>query len=446
MTSTLSEDVYHFLLVQAPSGLFLDRDSSHTEGMRTVIAPACLVVFAATASLFAQDAAPAAKASPYISVIGSVSKADAAGKVLTVKSDKGDETTVKFSDQTSFLRMAAGETDMKKATEAKATDVEAGDRVIARVLTADPTGKPARTVYITKQADLAKRTQDTLAQWKNATKGIATAIDSGAKTITIASKQGPATRESKLDISGKVDFRQYNAETGQYEPGTMAGIKTGDQILVVGQKNADGTEIKADAIGFGAFKTIGVVIKSVDPATNVITATEASSKKPITVALRADTSIKKFSEMGANMVARMVNPTFQAAGGGRGQRGQGGAPGAAPGAGGAPEGAVVPPSGGAPGGFGGEGRGAGRAGGRGGRGMDIGSIIEQQPAIQLSELKVGDALIVTGATTGADATKLYASAVVAGVEPILRAAPSNGADPLAGAWSVGGGGGGGEGN
>ena len=77
--------------------------------------------------------------------------------------------------------------------------------------------------------------------------------------------------------------------------------------------------------------------------------------------------------------------------------------------------------------------------------MDIGSIIEQQPTIQLSELKAGDALIVTGAT-GVDSAKLIATALIAGVEPILRAAPSNGADPLAGAWSVGGGGGGGDGN
>ncbi|MCU1330287.1 MAG: hypothetical protein JWN34_5657 [Bryobacterales bacterium] len=406
-------------------------------------------MFAAAAGLFAQDAAPASKASPYISVIGSITKADAAGKVLSVKSDKGDETTVKFNELTSFLRMAAGETDMKKATEAKASDAEVGDRVIARVLTTDPTGKPARTIYITKQADLAKRTQDTMAQWKNATKGLATNVDAGAKAITITSKQGATSHDIKLDVSGKVDFRHYNPETGQYEAGTMAAIRTGDQILVLGQKEGDGSSIKAESIGFGSFKTIGILVKSIDTAGNVILGTETASKKPITVTLRPDTSVKKFSEMGANMVARMVNPTFQAAGGRGGFRGAPAGGDATGGAGGGAEGPARPagpPAGtaaapGAPG----EGRGVGR-GGRGGRGgMDIGAIIEQQPSIQLSELKVGDALIVTGAT-GADATKLIASAVVAGVEPILRAAPSNGADPLAGAWNVGGGGGGGDGN
>ena len=414
--------------------------------MRTVVASICLVVFGATGSLFAQDAAAAAKASPYASVIGAVNKVDATGKVVTVKPDKGDDTTVKFDDRTSFLRIAAGETDMKKATDAKAADLEAGDRVIARVQTADPTGKPARTIYITKAADLSKRVLDTAAQWKNATRGLATAIDPAAKTITIATRAGQTTRETVLDISGKVDFRHYKPETGQYEAGLLASIRTGDQILVLGQRS--GETIKADSIGFGSFKTIGVVVKSIDAASNTIIGTEAGSKKPITVTLRADTSVKKFSEMSANMVARMLNPTMQNAGGrGGAVRGEG-APGAAPGGagarGGPPAGATAggPPAGGpggAPGGRGGPGGGRGRAG------MDIGSLIEQQPTIQLAELKAGDALIVTGAT-GVDSAKLIATALIAGVEPILRAAPSNGADPLAGAWSVGGGGGGGDGN
>jgi len=431
--------------------------------MRTVVASVCLVVFGATGSLFAQDAAAAGKASPYASVIGAVNKVDATGKVVTVKPDKGDDTTVKFDDRTSFLRIAAGETDMKKATDAKAADLEVGDRVIARVQTTDPTGKPARTIYITKAADLSKRVLDTAAQWKNATRGLATAIDPAAKTITISTKVGQTARETVLDISGKVDFRHYKPETGQYEAGLLASIRTGDQILVLGQRA--GETIKADSIGFGSFKTIGVVVKSIDAASNTIVGTEAGSKKPITVTLRADTSVKKFSEMSANMVARMLNPTMQNAGGRGGPGGARGAgapsaaPGAAPGGdaarGGPPAGAAAggPPAGGegrggfgqgGPGGAPG-GRGGFGGGGRGRGGMDIGSIIEQQPTIQLSELKAGDALIVTGAT-GVDSAKLIATALIAGVEPILRAAPSNGADPLAGAWSVGGGGGGGDGN
>ncbi len=418
--------------------------------IRIAVIPFALGLLHAPAALYAQDAAAQAAKSPYVSVLGTIGKADAAAKVLTVKTDKGDETTIKFDDKTVFMKVAAGETDMKKAEPAAAADAVAGDKVVARVLTADPTGKPARTVYVMKQEDLAAHQQKSRDEWKAAQSGIVASIDTVAKQIkiTVRAANPTAPKELTVDISGKVDFRQYNPDAGAYEPGPVAAIKTGDQLLVLGPKTPDGTSIKADRVGFGSFKTLGVVVKSVDVAGNLIMATEAASKKPITIALRPDTSLKKFDDQAALMVARMLNPTFQQAGG-RGGRGPGGPGGAAPG-GGAPSAAVMPGGGrpegmpaGGPGGMPG-GRG-GFAGGRGGRGgMDVGRMIEMQPTIKLADLKAGDALIVTGAL-GKDAAKLTATALVAGVEPILRAAPSNGADPLAGSWNMGGGGGG-EGN
>ena len=54
--------------------------------------------------------------------------------------------------------------------------------------------------------------------------------------------------------------------------------------------------------------------------------------------------------------------------------------------------------------------------------MDVGRTIEQQPAIQLADLKPGDPIIVLGANTN-DPGRLVAITLVSGVEPILRAAP-----------------------
>jgi hypothetical protein len=402
--------------------------------MRTVVIPALLGLFGAAApSLIAQ-----APASPYVSVLGVVEKVDTAGKVVTVKPEKGDSTTIKFDDKTSFLQLAAGEKDMKKATPSGAGDIAAGDHVLARVLTADPTGKPARTIVIEKQSDLAKLNQRQEEEWKTATSGLITAVDAPAKQIKIMAKVpgSPAPKEITVDIGGHVDFTHYNPSTGKYEPATLAAIKTGDQLRVLGQKNADSTVIKAEAVGSGSFKTIGVQVKTIDVAGNQITGIETASKKPVVIALRADTSLKKFSDMSALMVARQINPSYQQAGG-RGRRGGGGgdAPAAVPTADGAQSAAAPPPGG--DGGGQGRGFGGGRGGGRGGRNMDIGKIIEQQPAIQLADLKPNDAIIVTGAT-GDDTSKITATALVAGVEPILRAAPSNAPDPLAGSWNMGG--------
>jgi hypothetical protein len=415
--------------------------------MRRAVFSTFVTLLGATyAQLSAQDAAATAKASPYISVAGTVTKSDIAGKVLSVRPDKGTEadpkeTTVKFDERTSFMRIPAGETDVKKATPSEAKEIESGDKIIARVLTADPTGKAARTIIFTKQSDIALRRQKTQEEWKNATNGTVTTIDTAGKQIKFNVKVPgtPAPKEVVLDVTGKVDYQRYNPDSGIYEAGKIDQIKVGDQMRVLGQKNADMTSIKADALGFGSFKTIGVQVKTIDLATNLITGTEIATKKPVTIVLRADTYIRKFSEMAAMMVARQLNPTFQQTGG-RGGMGAGmgaGMPGGMPGTGGR---GGDPAAGGAPGGPG------GRAGGRGGRGgMDVGSIIEQQPTITLAELKPGDSVIVTGAI-GNDPAKLTANALVAGVEIILRAAPAGGADPLAGSWNMGGEGGGGGGN
>ncbi|MDP9171230.1 MAG: hypothetical protein M3N54_11485, partial [Acidobacteriota bacterium] len=396
--------------------------------------PALVALFSAIAP--AQDAAQPAK-SPYESVIGTVGQSDTAAKVFTVKPDKGDDTTVKYDDKTSFLRIPAGETDMKKALPAAASDVAIGDRIVARVFTADPTGKPARTLYVTKKADLAQRQQSTEEEWKNATSGLVSSVDTGAHQIRFMAKVpgSPAPKEIVADISGKVDYRRYDPDSAKYTESTLAAVKVGDLVRVLGQKNADGTEIKVQSIGSGSFKTIGIQVKSIDAAAKSISGIEISSKRPVTVALRGDTELKKFSDAAAMMVARQLNPSYQQVGG-RGGRGGGGG-----GGNGAPAAAPAPGAGDGAGAGAGAGGGMGRGGGRGGRNMDIGKLIEQQPSIELADLKPGDAIIVTGAI-GADPARVTATALVAGVEQILRAAPSNGADPLAGSWSTGGAGGG----
>lgn len=394
--------------------------------MRTAV-PFYIALFAA--ALPATTAL--AQTSPYVSVLGVVEKVDAKAGVLSVKPAKGDPTTVKFDERTSFLKMPAGETDTKKATPAASTDVAAGDSVIARVLTADPTGKPARTVYIEKAAELAQRRDKTLEEWKTATSGLISSIEGNTIKIMGRVPGSPAPKEITIEVGPKVDVTRYNPENGKYEASTLAAVKKGDQLRVLGEKSADGANIKATDMGAGTFKTIGVVLKSIDPAAKTVTGTDSGTKQVVTIKLLADTTLRRFNDMSAMMVARQLNPTYQQAGaGGRGGRGGGEG---APGAGGPPAGM---PAGGPPAGMAGRG-----GGGRGRGGMDVARIIEQQPTIQLADLKAGDALIVSAAL-GSDASKIYAIGLVAGADPVLRATANNGPDPLAGSWNMGGGGGG----
>ena len=377
----------------------------------------------------AQDAAAAAAAKVpprFVSVIGTVEKVDAAGKVFGVKTDKGESTTVKFDDKTAFQRLPVGETDVKKATKIGSAEVGTGDRILARVRTEDPTGQPALTFYVTKQADIAQKQQKTREEWQTqSVAGAVKAIDPAAKQLTISVRglAGPP-RDVVLDATGSVDYLRFSPDTLKYEPSTMASIQVGDQMRVLGQKNADVTEIKLEAAISGSFRTVPVQIKSIDAAAGTIAAIDLASKKPITISVKPETTMKRLDDQTALLMARRLNPGFQ---GGRG--GQGGGGGAAP-AGGQPAGA-------APDGAAGQGGGRGGRGGRGGgAAADPSRLLDQQPTIQLSDLKAGDPIVVTG-TAANDMSKLTAMTLISGVEPILRAAPQNGPDPLGGNWNFG---------
>ena len=64
-----------------------------------------------------------------------------------------------------------------------------------------------------------------------------------------------------------MDFRRYAPDSVRFsdaKPGSFADLKVGDQLRVLGEKNADGTRIKAEAIVSGSFRNIAGVIKSID--------------------------------------------------------------------------------------------------------------------------------------------------------------------------------------
>jgi hypothetical protein len=71
-----------------------------------------------------------------------------------------------------------------------------------------------------------------------------------------------------------------------------------------------------------------------------------------------------------------------------------------------------------------------------GRGGDMQQMLEHMPAIKLADLKPGDAIIVSS-TEGADPGQVTAITLVAGVEPILTAAPAGSQRArMLGSWNL----------
>jgi hypothetical protein len=370
------------------------------------------------------------------SVIGEVTAIDGSGKQLKLKGDDGAAYTVTLNDSTAFLRIPPGETDIKKATKIAFSDLAVGDRALARgPLAEDTKTVPARTVVIMTKADLAQKHQHDQAEWqKRGVVGTVSALNAANKEVTITTR-GREPKTIVIDASA-ADFRRYSPESVKFadaKASSFAELQAGDTVRALGDKNDDGTHVKAEELISGAFETLAGTVESVDPAANTVQLTNLQTKKPVVVHINPGTLLRRLDPTVAAALARRLRP--DAAAGGPGFPG-------GPGGGGRPEGA---PPGGPPatagggggfrgGAFGGPGGPGGPGGGAGANG-DLQQILERMPQLALSELKKGDAVIVSSAK-GPDDSSVTAFAFVAGVEPFLAAAPRTKGQVNLGSWNL----------
>ena len=107
----------------------------------------------------------------------------------------------------------------------------------------------------------------------------------------------------------------------------------------------------------------------------------------------------------------------------------------APGAGAPAEGAGRGNAESAPAGRGGFGGPGGRGGFGGAANGDLQQVLDRAPQLMLSELKKGDALIISSSKAN-DGSAITAITLVAGVEPFLAAAPRTGGQVNLGSWNL----------
>lgn len=350
-------------------------------------------------------AAAQGTAAPREQVSGTIGSVTASANQLALKTDKGDTVTVTTTEKTAILHLAPGVTDPAKATRMTVGELQAGDRVVAYYRgAAGDTQVTATTLVVRTTADLGEIAKAELADWKKrGTVGNVSAIDPAAQTITL--KVGSKT--VTVTTSDKTEYHRYSldsAKPADAKPSTFAEIKVGDQAHVLGNKNAEGTATTAESIYAGEFRQLAATVVSVNAASGEMHVKDLATKKAITIKVDSDSTLKKLDPQMAAMLARRY-------GVGRAQGG--------------------PPAGGR----GGDGQ------GRGGRGgADIGGMLDRLPSIQVSDLKNGDAVMVS-TTMGSDPSRVTLIMLLAGVEPILTAAPNSTRD-IMGGWNLGGGGGG----
>jgi hypothetical protein len=417
------------------------------------------MVFAAVLTVCAASAQ-----TPAVKAVGSVKSVSGNSVVLTT--DSGEQS-VTFADSARIVRAVPGQTDLKIATPIAVSDIQVGDRVLARGQAGEGNAVVASSAIVMKQSDIADKQQRERDEWRKGVGGIVKEVDASASTISIANAMIASGKPIVIHVSPETSIRRYAPDSVKFDdakPGTFDQIKPGDQVRARGTTGANGTEFTAQAIISGAFRDIAGTVVSTDAANSTVTITDLATKKPLVVKVSADSQLRKLPPMVAMGIAmRLKGGAPGAAGPGvpgqsRGQgsgnwnggqgnwHGAGNADGSSAAAGG-PAGSGAGASGtrgGAPGtstgqsgGSGGQGAPGGNWRGGGGGAPDFQQMLSRMPAVTVSDLNKGDAVMLV-ATEGSSASGPTAITLLAGVEPILTAAPvGTSASTILSPWNLG---------
>lgn len=386
--------------------------------------------------------------SAFASVRGTVKSISGSSIVLTT--DSGAEVTVTVADGTRIIQATPGQ-DLKAAPQIQVSDIQVGDRVSALGPTQGQASGTATMLLVMKQSDVADIHQREREEWRRGVGGIVKKVDASAGTINIANSLAAGGKPIVIHVPSNADIKRYSPDSVKFDeakPGKLDQIKPGDQVRARGAKSADGTEFTAQAVVSGSFKDIAGTVVSTDASSNSVTVMDLATKKPIAIKVGPDSLLRKlppFVAMGIAMRLKggapgAANEGAPGAGGGTWQgRGQG--QGTTSGGNGGGESARNS-QGGDAGGNGGHGGMQGGPGGnwRGNGPPDFQQTLARMPAVTVADLNKGDAVMLV-ATEGSETSPPTAITLLAGVEPILTAAPAGtSASTILSPWNLGQGG------
>lgn len=322
-----------------------------------VLAICCLIL----QPVAAQAPVPAALAPR--SIVGTVTKIDAEAGAISLRSDQSEAFAVSLLPNTVYQRVAPGETDLRKAVATTLTTISAGDRVLARGVSVGQTVS-ATLVVVMSQSDLASKQAGERADWdKRGINGIVTAVASDSISASVRGPDG--TRPVAIVLSQGSIVRRYAPDSVSFADAKVSKleeVKVGDQVRARGDRSDDGSRLSAVEIVVGTFKTIAGKVLSIDVANREVRLQDLDTKVPLVVRISADSKVQKIAPQTAQAIATRLRSNAA--------------------------------------------------------GNDIQQLLEASPSMSLTELKNGDAVVVSssvGSTTG----RITAIRFITGVEPIL---------------------------
>jgi hypothetical protein len=178
------------------------------------------------------------------------------------------------------------------------------------------------------------------------------------------------------------------------KPGSFTDMVVGDQVRALGTKSADGTRFTPDEIVSGSFQTLTGTVSEINTEKNELKVSDQASHQSVTIVVSKDSTLRRLTPelLAALTPAQPRAPNTPA-------------PAAS---------AQTKPVG------------------------DVQEMFDQLPTFTLTDLKVGDAILVSS-SKGSDATRVAAIAVLSGVGPLLQTSQADRRKAVAlGAMSLGG--------
>jgi hypothetical protein len=351
--------------------------------------------------LTASELAGAQTASRFLGTVTAVS-----GTTLTVKTDAGEVHQVDVPSTAVLKQVEPGAKDLSTAQTIQFDSLATGDRVLVRLDPNAPAGTTvAQQIIAVKQADLAKKQEKEREDWQQrGVGGLVKSVDSASGVIVLTTGVGASAKTITIHTSKETILKRYAPASVRFDLAQVApinAIQPGDQLRARGAKNANGTELTAEEVVSGSFRNISGTITSIDAPSSTLVVKDLTSKKQVTIHIATDTQMRRLPERMATMLAGVLNGNA----GGNGGRGGAGRGQESSGSGQAEAG-------------GGQ-RGGQRAGpGGGGGGFDAQQMLGRAPAIPISDLKKGEAVMVVATE---EASGDSAITLMAGVEPLLQA-------------------------
>ena len=326
-------------------------------------------------------------------LIGTVTAIDAAAGKLTVRPDSGIAVTFVTNGSTSLRRVPPGETSLTKAETITFADIKTGDRVLVPGGVTDANVAVKQVIVMAREA-IAVQRDEQRSEWQaRGVGGRITALDANKRQIIIQTRGRTNAEAVTVAVPENAKILRYaegSLRSEDAKPGTFADMRIGDQVRILGDRNADGGTITATEIVSGTIVRTFGTITNINSAANEVTVKNEQTGQTTVVVLAPKSVVRRLPpEVAQNLAARREQRQQQ-----RQARAE---------STGARTEQRRPP--------------ARTSDQQRPRGMQ--QLLESQPAINIGELKAGDAILVTG-LQGTDPNRVSAATAIVGDAEVMR--------------------------